>query len=87
MGLAGDIYEHVAFGLYFVCVTAACWQAQAQWLKSALMWAAFGGHAYCARLLLDAGADKSATDQARFDHFYNSIVVLLVFCVFVHQRE
>jgi ankyrin repeat protein len=32
---------------------------------TALIWAASGGHANCVRLLLDAGADTEAKNQAR----------------------
>jgi hypothetical protein len=39
--------------------------AAAQHGWTALMWAAEDGHADCARLLLDAGADKDAKDVVR----------------------
>jgi hypothetical protein len=41
------------------------WGRLAQYGSTALMNAASGGHADCARLLLDAGADKNATDNVR----------------------
>ncbi len=40
--------------------------AAAQDGRTALMWAAAEGHADCARLLLDAGADKEVKDQVRY---------------------
>ncbi len=35
--------------------------------RTALIWAATEGKADCVRLLLDAGADKEATDEVRVD--------------------
>ncbi len=39
--------------------------AAAQGGNTALIWAGYKGHADCARLLLDAGADKNAKDKVR----------------------
>ena len=39
--------------------------ARAQLGRTALMWAVIKGHADCARLLLDAGADTKAKDRVR----------------------
>ena len=39
--------------------------ARAQIGCTALMWAAENGRTDCARLLLDAGADKNAADKVR----------------------
>jgi hypothetical protein len=45
--------------------------ARAQEGRTALVWAAHCGHADCARLLLDAGADKNAKDEVRPFAFLN----------------
>ena len=56
-------------------VVAACQLAQSG--RTALVWTARNGHADCARLLLDAGADKNATDSwVRSDR---CIIDMLVF--------
>ena len=39
--------------------------AAAQHGMTALIWACYKGHADCARLLLDAGADKNAKNEVR----------------------
>ncbi len=39
--------------------------SRVQFGMTALMWAASNGHADCARLLLDAGADKEAKNEVR----------------------
>ncbi len=46
---------------------SACdaWHMLAQSGNTALIWAAMRGHADCARLLLDAGADTEVKDNVR----------------------
>jgi hypothetical protein len=38
---------------------------RAQYEMTALMWAAYNGHADCVRLLMEVGADKEARDKVR----------------------
>ena len=57
----------VAAAERFTHVAAHC--VRAQFGCTALMEAARNGHADCARLLLDAGADKNAKDEVRASWF------------------
>jgi ankyrin repeat protein len=51
---------------------AAAIESQYGW--TALIFAADGGHADCARLLIDAGADKEAKDSVRVSRMLNSSI-------------
>ncbi len=52
----------MAFGVGTVVAADGTCDTRAQYGETALMCAARGGRAHCARLLLDAGADKDAKD-------------------------
>ena len=48
-----------------MCCYLMFFGVRAQEGDTALIWAGFNGHADCARLLLDAGADKTAANKVR----------------------
>jgi hypothetical protein len=52
------------FWCWVRCFCGVTWQ-HAQFGRTALNWAARQGHVDCARLLLDAGADKKPKDRVR----------------------
>ncbi len=58
---------------------------RAQYGSTALIWAAMRGHADCARLLLDAGADKETTDDVRASagRAFGAVIWVIGFGVFV----